>query len=149
MYCVQITLFAPTASFRIPEYHTFQQTLLLPPVTTIRGILGAAAGFDCECVQKYVKDNNIKVGVIGTSQGRYKDLWKYTKIKDKEAISAVLTRECLYELSFCIYFVCSNRSVIDDICGWFLNPTYAITAGNSDDLAKVVKVGVFGKIKMQ
>ena len=55
MYCVEISLFAPTASFRIPEYHTFQQTLLLPPVTTIWGILGAAAGFDYESIQKYVK----------------------------------------------------------------------------------------------
>ena len=52
-----------------------------------------------------MKDNNIKVGVIGTSQGRYKDLWKYTKIKDKEAISAVLTRECLYELKVFVYIL--------------------------------------------
>lgn len=141
MYCVQINLFAPTASFRIPEYHTFQQTLSLPPVTTIRGILGAAAGFNCKSVQKYVLENNIKLGVIGTSQGRYKDLWKYNKIKDKEVISAVLTREYLYELSFSIYFACNNRSITEEIRGWFLDPTYAITAGNSDDLVKIIKVG--------
>ena len=57
-----------------------QQTLSLPPITTLRGILGAAAGYNCEEIQEYVKDNEIKIGVTGTSQGRYRDLWKYAKL---------------------------------------------------------------------
>lgn len=149
MYCVEISLFAPTASFRIPEYHTFQQTLLLPPVTTIWGILGAAAGFDYESIQKYVKNNDIKVGVTGKSQGRFKDLWKYRKIKDKKVISAVLTREFLYELSFNLYFSCTSKDVIKSIREWFLNPVYAITAGNSDDLAKILSVGEILEVNIQ
>lgn len=149
MYCIQISLFAPTASFRIPEYHTFQQTLSLPPITTVRGMLGAAAGFDYESVQKYVLENNIKMGVIGTSQGRYKDLWKYKKIKDREVISAVLIREYLYELSFSIFFTCNNQIIIDEIRDWFLNPAYAITAGNSDDLVKIIKVGTIEEVEYE
>jgi|LFRM01.2.fsa_nt_gb CRISPR-associated protein Cas5t len=141
MYCIEVSLYAPTASFRIPEYHTFQQTLSLPPITTLRGILGAAAGYNCEEIQEYVKDNEIKIGVTGTNQGRYRDLWKYAKIKSGETISAVLTRECLFDVDLSLYYACESRVVVDRIRDWFLNPYYAITAGNSDDLAKIMYVG--------
>jgi len=35
MYLFKLKAFAVTASFRIPESHTFQQTLPLPPITTL------------------------------------------------------------------------------------------------------------------
>jgi len=148
MYCVRITLRAPTASFRIPEYHTFQQTLPLPPITTIRGILGAAGGLDCEGIQNYTKVNDIKMGVVGHSQGRYKDLWKYTKIKDKEVVKAVLTREYIYSLDLELYYACDNKDIINELQNWFLNPKYALSAGNSDDLAKILDVSQIAELDL-
>ena len=44
MFSFSITAKAITASFRVPETHTFHQTLPLPPKTTIIGMIGAALG---------------------------------------------------------------------------------------------------------
>jgi len=148
MYCIKVALFAPTASFRIPESHTFQQTLPLPPITTIKGILGAAAGFSCQEVQDYCDDNEVLVGILGTSQSRYTDLWKYYKIKSKEIISAVLSREFLFQLNFELIYVCKKRKVIDDMKLWFSDPKYAITAGNSDDLAKITSISKVSEVEL-
>ncbi|HHU63701.1 MAG TPA: CRISPR-associated protein Cas5 [Clostridiales bacterium] len=137
MFYVEIRAYAPTASFRIPEYHTYQQTLPLPPMTTLTGILGAAAGFDFQQAMTYKKENELYVGVWGYHTGQYKDLWKYQKIKDKEVVSAVLTREYIYDLKLNIYFFCYKKDVIKNIKNWFSNPRYALTAGSSDDLLKI------------
>src|SRR5690606_32592568 len=98
MYCFCIKAYSETASFRLPETHTFQKTLPLPPLTSIIGLLGAAMGLSYAESSKFYYSNHLKVGVIGTSQSRVNDLWKYQKIKSKETVSAVLTREILFGL---------------------------------------------------
>jgi len=44
MFILTLDVWAQTASFRIPEQHTFQPTLPLPPITTLIGLMGAALG---------------------------------------------------------------------------------------------------------
>ena len=61
--------FAMTASFRIPESHTFQQTLPLPPITTLTGLMGAALGLGFEEAMKFRQQMGILFGVIGTNRG--------------------------------------------------------------------------------
>lgn len=141
MYFFELQTFAVTASFRIPETHTFQQTLPLPPITTLTGLLGAAAGWSFQEAVHFCQEHGIKLGVIGTCQGRFKDLWKYQKIKSDGRISAVLLREYLADLAMCIYITADDRRIVDKLRGSFLNPCYALTAGNSDDLLKIKRVG--------
>ena len=86
MYCFNRKAYSETASFRIPETHTFQKTLPLPPLTTIIGLLGAALGLSFAESMEFYHGNQIRVGVIGTSQSTVNDLWKYRKIKSKETI---------------------------------------------------------------
>lgn len=140
MYFFYIEIFAPIASFRVPETHIFQQTLPLPPVTTIIGILGAAAGLSFQQAMEYCDEKKIKFGVIGEHEGRTKDLWKYRKIKSDAIISAVLLREYLYNLKLCIFFATEDEATDREIRKYFLDPVYALTAGNSDNLIKVERI---------
>lgn len=136
-----------TASFRIPETHTFQKTLPLPPLTSIIGLLGAAIGLPFAESMDFYYYNHIRVGVIGTSQSRVNDLWKYRKIKSgNETISAVLTRELLFGLNIELFIAAENERIVKDIQHAVINPYYALTAGCSDDLLKIKSVGSVTRI---
>ncbi|ATW27426.1 CRISPR-associated protein Cas5 [Candidatus Formimonas warabiya] len=145
MFYFSIHTYAVTASFRIPETHTFQQTLPLPPVTALAGILGAAAGWSFEQTMDFCREKGIRFGVVGTHKGKAKDLWKYQKIKSGETIPAVLLREFLTDLDMVIYIVAEEEDIAEEMRQCFLSPCYALTAGNSDDLLKIRYVSLVEK----
>lgn len=132
--------FAQTASFRIPESHTFQQTLALPPVTTLTGLMGAAMGFGFEESMSFREQKSILFGVIGSHKGEMKDLWKYNKMKSEESLKDVLIREYLTDFSLNIAIASREQNVLSEIRKSFCNPKYALTLGNSDDLFKIMYV---------
>jgi len=140
MYCFSLKAYSETASFRLPETHSFQKSLPLPPLTTIIGLLGAALGLSFAESMEFYHNNNIKIGVIGKSQSRTNDLWKYRKIKSQETVSAVLTREILFGLDLEIFIATENEKITNNIRDAFIDPCYALTAGCSDDLLKIKKV---------
>jgi len=128
-----------TASFRVPETHTFQQTLPLPPKTSVIGMIGAALGLKLENAHKYVEDNEILVGICGTHKGFMRDLWKYRKIKANEETGSVLIREYNCYNEFDLYFG-SDKADLTDLKNAIYSPVYPLTAGNSDDIMKVSKI---------
>lgn len=151
MFIFSIEGVALTASFRLPETHTFHQTLPLPPKTTIIGIIGAAKGFGLEDSHKFVEDNNILIGVIGNHRGIMRDLWNYRKITGKEKNYtdediknrkhySVLIREYLFHCNLSLFFGADNKETIAALRETFKSPVYALTIGNSDDLFKVLAV---------
>ncbi|MDH4304199.1 MAG: CRISPR-associated protein Cas5 [Nitrospira sp.] len=137
MHLAIVRAFAETASFRLPEAHTFHKTLPLPPQTTLIGILGAALGFTAEGAHQWVEEHHVRMGVAGRHRGQMKDLWKYRKIKTAEVISDVLLREHLIDLTMTLVYAVEDESVAMRIVGGFQNPVYALTAGPSDSLLKV------------
>lgn len=139
MHLVVVKAFAETASFRLPEAHTFHKTLPLPPRTTLVGLLGAALGLTAESAQEWVETHQVKTGVAGRHCGQMKDLWKYRKIKTVEVISDVLLREHLIDLAMTLVYATEDASVAEQIVGGFQDPVYALTAGPSDSLLKVQK----------
>lgn len=140
MFAFTVKAFATTASFRIPESHTFQQTLSLPPVTTLTGIMGAAIGLSFEEAMIFREEKNILFGVIGDCKGEIRDLWKYNKIKSGESLKDVLIREYLADFSLIIAIGSNDKTNLSKVRDCFCNPKYALTAGNSDDLLKVRKI---------
>lgn len=140
MFAFTIKAFAITASFRIPENHTFQQTLPLPPMTTLTGLMGAALGLSFEEAMKFREENKVLFGVIGLHQGEMRDLWKYNKIKSGESLKDVLIREYLTEFSLTITVGSEDKTTLSKVRDSFCNPVYALTAGNSDDLLKICKI---------
>ena len=140
MFIFSIKGHAITASFRVPETHTFHKTLPLPPKTAIIGMLGAAIGLNLEDAHEYAEQNEILIGVYGTHKGMMKDLWNYRKIKRTECISSILIREYLYHNDFVISFGSQNKEPLEKLRTAFLSPVYPITAGNSDDLLKIIRI---------
>jgi CRISPR-associated protein Cas5t len=141
MFCLEIHVFAEMASFRIPETHTFQQSLSLPPLTALIGMVGAAGGFSFADAMKFCyEENQLSFGVVGTNNGRVRDLWKYRKIKSDEVISAVLLREYLIDLDLWIYILSEDKMLVNQIRNYFLDPRYVLTAGNSDLLYKIKSI---------
>jgi CRISPR-associated protein Cas5t len=137
--------YALTASFRIPENHTLQETLPLPPITTLTGILGAALGLSFPDAVRYRDEHGVKLGVKGSAEGEMSDLWKYRKVKatykpDGSDAKDVVIRRYLVGLTLTLVFGCTAEPVARRISAALADPVYALTAGSSDDLLKVRKV---------
>lgn len=149
MFIFSIKGIATTASFRVPETHTFHQTLPLPPRTTIIGMIGASVGLNLENAHKYVEQNKILVGVYGKHRGMMKDLWNYRKLTSKNYTSediknrshySVLIREYLCYNDFFIYLASEKLESLEKLRKAIFSPVYALTAGNSDDLLKICNI---------
>jgi CRISPR-associated protein Cas5t len=151
MFLFSIKGIATTASFRVPETHTFHQTLPLPPKTTIIGMIGAALGFNLETAHKYVEQNKMSVGIYGKHKGMMKDLWNYRKLTGKEKNYtnediknrrqySILIREYLCYNDFFIYLASEKLEQLEELRQAILSPVYALTAGNSDDLLKICNI---------
>ncbi len=141
MYLFTVEGIANTASFRIPENHTFHQTFPLPPITTLVGLVGAALGLSFEDAMRFREENGLRLGVVGRHSGQIRDLWKYHKIKMGEIISDVLLREYLTDFKMKLAIGSEDKVVANRVKEALLNPCYALTAGNSDDLVKIYKIG--------
>ena len=144
-----------TASFRVPETHTFHQTLPLPSRTMMIGLLGAALGLPLPQAHDFAKDHGVLVSVSGSHQGFMKDLWNYRKVTTKEFAAeelkgrphySVLTREYLVYPSFTFIYASEDVSALRNMAAAFRNPAYALSAGNSDDLLKVTKVSEVAEV---
>ncbi|WOX55740.1 MULTISPECIES: CRISPR-associated protein Cas5 [unclassified Methanoculleus] len=149
MFAFSVTGRAITASFRVPETHTFHQTLPLPPRPTIIGMMGAALGLDLKSAHRFADEHEIAVSVCGDHQGTMRDLWNYRKVTikdyDPEKIRkrlhySILIREYLYDCSFTFFFGSPSREALEEVRNALRSPVYALTAGNSDDLIKITAV---------
>jgi CRISPR-associated protein Cas5t len=156
MFVFSVTGVSITASFRVPETHTFHQTLPLPPKTTIIGMIGAALGLKLEDAHSFVDENNILVSVYGKHKGLMRDLWNYRKLTTKKFTVeqrknrlhySVLIREFLYDNEFSFYFASERKKPLENLRKAMQSPVYPITSGNSDDLFKLCRVSKIETIK--
>lgn len=143
--CV-VELKSQTASFRDPEFQNYHRSLELPPPTTIIGMVGAALGLSPVMAQDFFDLGRIRVGVMGRSEGKAKDLWKYNNRTDKMWLhhpnfdGSIVHRDILVFNHFLLAFQSEDKQAIDQICDAFLSPAFAVTLGNSDSLAKVLRL---------
>jgi len=134
-YCV-VEIVTQTASFRNPEFQNFHKSFFLPPPTTLMGFAGAALGLTAELAQAFFNEDGCKMGVYGTSKAQTTDLWKYNDFEN----GSVIPKEYLYHNKFFIVYSFENEDKMELLSKSFLQPKYALTMGNSDSLAKIVKV---------
>ena len=141
MECLIVELACQSCSFRNPEFQNFHKCYELPPPTTIIGLAGAALGLSPKESQDYF-DPDFEFGISGNYRGKSNDLWKYQKLKGKEFISDILTREILYEGRFYIAFASESLDKIAVLKSAFEQPVFALALGNSDGMAKVVNSSI-------
>ncbi len=132
MQAYRIDINSWTAGFRYPNLISgIQPTLDVPPLSTILGILNAAAG-------KYLKHKNLEIGYYFEYEGKTYDLETIYMIQlnsnglpSNSAKSNVIHREFLADSSLSIYL--KDEKLVD----YLRKPYYDILLGRSGDLAKV------------
>jgi CRISPR-associated protein Cas5t len=134
-YCV-VKLRSQTATFRNPEFFNYHKSFLIPPPTTLIGIAGAALGLSPKQAQAYFDEERFELGAYSVTQGVANDLWKYNDF----ASGSVIQREIMFQNRFVIIYGSENSDKIFALEKAFTNPTYCLTMGSSDSLAKVEQV---------
>ena len=132
VYKVDITSW--TASFRYPNLISgFQPTLDVPPLSTILGLINAAAG-------NYQKYQKLKIGYYFDFEAKAVDLETIYQIGSKNgkptnsAKSNIINREFLYNTFLRLYLI--DERLVD----FFKKPYYPLVLGRMNDLASVVKI---------
>lgn len=129
VYKIDITSW--TASFRYPNLISgMQPTLEVPPISTVLGLINAAAG----C---YLQHKNLQLGYYFQYEMEGEDLETIYQISSKngkptnDAKSNVITRKFLYNNFLRIY---TRDKVIAD---YLAKPYYPLLLGRMNDLATV------------
>lgn len=135
LYCA-VALRAQTASFRNPDFQNFQKTFPLPPPTTLMGLAGSALGLDPRAAQDFFEQGQFRAGVRGAARGQARDLWKYRTLPGR----SVITRELLVDGWFQVVLGSADHGAVRQLAAALEAPVQALTLGQSDSLAKVVRV---------
>jgi CRISPR-associated protein Cas5t len=135
MEVYRIKLSSWTASFRYPNLISgYQPTLDVPPISTVLGLINAAAG-------KYVEYSPLLLGYYFEYGAKATDLETIYQIELKkgkagtypanQTKSNVINREFLFDCNLYIY---TNS---EDVVEYFKKPYYSLTLGRSGDLVTV------------
>lgn len=134
MEVYRIDLVSWTASFRYPNLISgFQPTLEVPPLSTVLGLINAAAG----SYQRYQK---LKIGYYFEYEAKAIDLETIYQISSDKgrptnnAKSNVINREFLFNAFLRIY------TDDEQIVKYFQQPYYPLLLGRMNDLASVRKI---------
>lgn len=128
----RITISSWTSSFRYPNVISgYQPTLLVPPVSTVLGVIDAAAG-------NYIDFNGQLLGYYFEYDGRGKDLETIYQFADnghgapkKQVKSNVILREFLSGCRLYLYLQ------DETLANYFRRPVFQLLLGRSNDLATV------------
>ncbi len=125
MRLLRVTISAWTASFRHPSFMIgFQPTLPIPPLSTVFGLISAAAG-------KPITPKETPLGFFFSSEGMGVDLERIIEIEPgKTSKSNILRREFLFNPKLTLYVDLKLKAA-------FQQPKYPLLLGRSSDLAKV------------
>lgn len=135
MKTYRISISSWTSSFRYPNIISgFQPTLLVPPISTILGLLNACSG-------KYLRHKELLFGYYFEYGAKSVDLETIYQIEiNKKGIpknqvkSNVIKREFLFDCKLTLY-------ITDERYTNFLkHPVYQILLGRSNDLATIEKI---------
>lgn len=135
MNVYRIDLSSWTASFRYPNLISgYQPTLDVPPISTVLGLINAAAG-------KYIKYSKLMIGYYFEYETKSNDLETIYQIELKSSKkgsypsgstkSNVINREFLFNCKLCLYLI--DENLID----FFKNPYYTLLLGRSGDLVSI------------
>lgn len=141
MYRIDITSW--TSSFRYPNLISgFQPTLEVPPISTVLGMLNAAAGM-------YLNHSEINIGYYFQYESKTIDLETIYQIENNgghpsnNAKSNIMKREFLFNNSLSIYL--ENEELVS----YFRKPVYQMLLGRSNDLATIKTIKKVNLLKTE
>jgi CRISPR-associated protein Cas5t len=132
VYKIDITSW--TASFRYPNLISgMQPTLEVPPISTVLGLINAAAGV-------YLEHKNLQLGYYFEYEMEGEDLETIYQISSKDgkptnnAKSNIITRKFLFNNFLRIYT--PDKKIVD----YLSQPSFPILLGRMNDLATVTNI---------
>lgn len=141
MEVFKIDITSWTASFRYPNLISgMQPTLEVPPISTILGLINAAAGF-------YVPHKELTLGYYFEYEMEGEDLETIYQISSKDgkpsnnAKSNVIIRKFLFNTYLRLYLTDEN------IAAYFAQPYYPLLLGRMNDLATVIQISEKEKLQ--
>lgn len=135
MKVYRITISSWTSSFRYPNIISgFQPTLLVPPISTVLGLLNACSG-------QYLKHKRLKLGYYFESKAKSVDLETIYQVEinnkgvpKNQVKSNVIRREFLFDCKLYVYL--EDEKLVD----YFSNPVFQVLLGRSNDLASIEEI---------
>ena len=135
MTCYRIKISSWTSSFRYPNIISgYQPTLLVPPLSTVLGLINACAG-------KYLDFNDIVMGYYFEFGAESTDLETIYQIEinndgvPKDTVKRnVINRSFLFDNKLYLYLY--NKELVD----FFRNPIHQVLLGRSGDLATIEEI---------
>lgn len=135
MKAFRIHISSWTSSFKYPNIISgYQPTLLVPPISTVLGLLNACAG-------KYIPHTKLTIGYYFDYQGKATDLETIYQVEldsknvpKNQVKSNVIRREFLFNNRLFIYLTDERMADI------FRNPVYPVLLGRSSDLATIERI---------
>lgn len=137
MKVYRIEISSWTSSFRYPNVISgYQPTLLVPPLSTVLGLINACAG-------NYIDHHQLEIGYYFEYGAASTDLETIYQVgltgkgtPDNKMKSNVLQREFLYDCKLFLYL--KEEKLVE----YFRNPRFQILLGRSNDLASVEGIEV-------
>ena len=142
MEVLTVRLRAISVSFRRILDFNYHRTYLLPPPTTIVGLLGAALGLsDRELWGEHQGLYDISFAVLSLRKpGFAKDMWSIQKIKNgRISERSPYFRELLFYPEFLLIFS-GDGDLLENVENALKNPKYALSLGREDELVRVMDV---------
>ncbi len=134
MKIFRIKITSWTASFRYPNFISgYQPTLVVPPLSTIIGLISAARG-------DYFIPEKEKIGYVFSYRTKAVDLetiYQFPYGRLSEIKSNVVKREFLFDT--CLYLYTDSEKIVH----WFKKPVFPLLMGRSSDLAMVNSIAKF------
>lgn len=135
MKIYRIKISSWTSSFRYPNIISgYQPTLLVPPISTVLGIMNACSG-------KYLVHQRLKMGYYFAYEAKSVDLETIYQVENnKQGVpmnktkSNVIRREFLFNSKLYIYLF--DKQYVD----YFRCPVYQLLLGRSNDIATIERI---------
>jgi CRISPR-associated protein Cas5t len=135
MNLYRVTISSWTSSFRYPNIMSgYQPTLLVPPISTVLGLLNACSG-------KYLEHKKLSLGYYFYYAAKSVDSETIYQIElnDKgipknQVKSNIIKREFMFDCHLIIYL--KDSQLID----YFRKPVFQILLGRSNDMASIDKI---------
>lgn len=126
-------------SFRIPFFRTYHKSFLVPPKTTVIGMLCNISLKSQKKFFEILDKELIEISVIINSiEGKSKDLWRYKTLKSpdkgKRKDFSVVRRDKLFLPSYTIYLKIENEVLYQEILESLKEPKNTPSLGLDDEL---------------
>ena len=127
-----------TFSFRKPRFENYQATHIIPPKSTVAGMIANALGHGESFYYRLLEDLKY-AAILLEVHSRFVDLWTAIQGKgDESGKRGIFYREHLFRARYRMYFYSGKFS--SEILEGLRNPQNIAYLGKSEDLAKIHSV---------